>query len=124
MVIDGFLIITLSSGLIAAIPEITQNPGSAPLLLARQLPNAATFFLTYFVTASFAGAAGALLQIAHLAVYYVKLVLLGSTPRAVWNIKSWFPAVAWGTLVRCLPPSTVALPKSVLTRSPLDSGLR
>ncbi|POY71826.1 hypothetical protein BMF94_5187 [Rhodotorula taiwanensis] len=98
MVIDGFLIITLSSGLIAAIPEITQNPGSAPLLLARQLPNAATFFLTYFVTASFAGAAGALLQIAHLAVYYVKLVLLGSTPRAVWNIKSWFPAVAWGTL--------------------------
>lgn len=28
MVINGFLIVTLSSGLIAAIPKITQNPSS------------------------------------------------------------------------------------------------
>lgn len=99
MVINGFLIVTLSSGLIAAIPKITKDPTSAVTLLATQLPSASTFFLTYFVTVSFSGAAGALLQIARLILYYVKLVLLGSTPRSVWNLKDSFASVAWGTLV-------------------------
>ena len=38
MVIHGFLIVTLSSSLVAAIPQITQNPGSAVTLLATYLP--------------------------------------------------------------------------------------
>ncbi|TNY20875.1 hypothetical protein DMC30DRAFT_396414 [Rhodotorula diobovata] len=97
-VIHGFLIVTLASGLVNAIPDIVQNPSSAVTLLATQLPAASTFFLTYFVTASFAGAAGSLLQIAKLVVYYVKLILLGSTPRSVWNIKYSMSTVAWGTL--------------------------
>jgi hypothetical protein len=50
------------------------------------------------VTTSLAGAAGSLLQIAKLVVYYVKLILLGSTPRSVYNIKYNLPTVAWGTL--------------------------
>ncbi|BGP48047.1 phosphate metabolism protein 7 [Rhodotorula kratochvilovae] len=97
-VIHGFLIVTLASGLVKSIPAIVQNPGSAVTLLATQLPAASTFFLTYFVTTSFAGAAGSLLQIAKLVVYYIKLVLLGSTPRAVFNIKYTMSTVAWGTL--------------------------
>jgi hypothetical protein len=60
--------------------------------------------LTYFVTTSFAGAAGALLQIAPLIVYYVKIFILGSNPRAVYNIKYSMNGVAWGTLVRTLVP--------------------
>jgi hypothetical protein len=48
-VIHGFLIVTLASGLVKAIPAIAQNPGSAVTLLATQLPAASTFFLTYFV---------------------------------------------------------------------------
>lgn len=105
-VIHGFLIVTLASGLVNAIPDIVNNPSSAVTLLATQLPAASTFFLTYFVTTSFAGAAGSLLQIAKLVVYYVKLVLLGSTPRSVFNIKYTMATVAWGTLVRRLssPP--------------------
>ncbi|GAA5869649.1 hypothetical protein JCM8547_005096 [Rhodosporidiobolus lusitaniae] len=97
-VIHGFLIVTLASGLVKAIPAIAKNPGSAVTLLATQLPAASTFFLTYFVTTSLAGAAGALLQIAKLIVYYVKLILLGSTPRSVYNIKYNLATVAWGTL--------------------------
>lgn len=107
MVINGFLIVTLSSGLIAAIPEITKNPSSAVTLLATRLPAASTFFLTYFVTVSFSGAAGSLLQIARLVLYYVKLVLLGSTPRSVWNLKDSFATVAWGTLYPSMTLLTV-----------------
>ncbi|BGP07894.1 phosphate metabolism protein 7 [Rhodotorula toruloides] len=97
-VIHGFLIVTLASGLVKAIPAIAKNPSSAVTLLATQLPAASTFFLTYFVTTSFAGAAGSLLQIVKLIVYYVKLILLGSTPRSVFGIKYNSSTVAWGTL--------------------------
>ncbi|GAA6002377.1 hypothetical protein JCM10207_001089 [Rhodosporidiobolus poonsookiae] len=97
-VIHGFLIVTLASGLVKAIPAIAKNPGSAVTLLATQLPAASTFFLTYFVTTSLAGAAGSLLQVAKIIIYYVKLILLGSTPRSVYNIKFNMSTVAWGTL--------------------------
>ena len=49
IVIHGFLIVTLASGLVAAIPQIAQNPASAVTLLAENLPKASTFFLTYIV---------------------------------------------------------------------------
>lgn len=41
--------------------------------------------------------AGGFLQIVPLIIYYVKLVLLGSTPRAVYGIKYGARNVAWGT---------------------------
>lgn len=107
LVIHGFLIVTLASGLVSAIPQIAKNPGSAVTLLATQLPAASTFFLTYFVTVSLSGAAGALLQVARLVLYYVKLVLLGSTPRAVYGVKYNMATVAWGTLFPSMTLLTV-----------------
>lgn len=98
MVIHGFLVVTLASGLVAAIPAIAKDPSSVVTLLATKLPAASTFFLTYFISFFFAGAAGALLQIAPLIIYYVKLYLLGSTPRAVYGIKYTMGSVQWGTL--------------------------
>ncbi|KAK4056830.1 phosphate metabolism protein 7 [Microbotryomycetes sp. JL221] len=96
--IHGFIIVTLASGLVNSIPGIVENPSSAVTILATQLPSASIFFLTYIVTTSFAGAAGALLQIVPLILYYVKLFILGSTPRSVYNIKYQMNGVAWGTL--------------------------
>lgn len=87
LVIHGFLIVTISSGLVAAIPVIVNDPGSVVNLLANKLPAASTFFLTYFIVTGLSGSAGSLLQIAGLVVYYVKLYLLGSTPRAVFGIR-------------------------------------
>lgn len=54
---------------------------------------------SFQVTTSFAGAAGGLLQIVPLILYYVKLFILGSTPRSVFGIKYNMNGVAWGTLV-------------------------
>lgn len=71
LVIHGFLIVTLASGLIAALPTIASNPGSAVTLLATQLPLASNFFLTYFVTVGLGGAFGAMLQIVGLILGYV-----------------------------------------------------
>jgi hypothetical protein len=45
-VIQGFLVITVASGLVNSLPDIVSNPGMTPNLLASKLPGASIFFLT------------------------------------------------------------------------------
>lgn len=52
----------------------------------------------YMVLQGLTGTAGGFLQIVKLIIYYVKLIILGSTPRSVWGIKYQPGQVAWGTL--------------------------
>lgn len=52
----------------------------------------------YIILQGLSGVAGGFLAIVQLAVYYVKLVLLGSTPRSIYGIKYGPRTVAWGTL--------------------------
>ncbi|KAF9513779.1 hypothetical protein BS47DRAFT_1376624 [Hydnum rufescens UP504] len=80
-VIHSFLIVSLSSGLIQALGPLSNNLSQAPTLLATNLPGASTFFLTYILL-QLSAVAGGFLQIVPLIVYYVKLFLLGSTPRS------------------------------------------
>lgn len=94
----GFLIVTLASGLIKALPELANNPGSIATTLATKLPGASVFFLTYITLQGIAGSAGMFIQYVPLALYYVKLFLLGSTPRAVYNIKYTMRSIQWGTV--------------------------
>jgi hypothetical protein len=52
----------------------------------------------YVILQGLAGTAGGFLQAVALILYYVKLVLLGSTPRSVYNIKYGLRNVQWGTI--------------------------
>ncbi|RDB30694.1 Uncharacterized protein RSN1 [Hypsizygus marmoreus] len=121
-VIHSFLIVTLSAGIIAALPGLINNPTSIPTLLAQNLPQSSTFFLTYVILQGLAGVAGGFLQIVPLIIYYVKLFILGSTPRSVYGIKYRLRDVAWGT---AFPGVTllvvIALGYSII--SPIINGL-
>lgn len=121
-VIHSFLIVTLSSGIFASLNQLASNPTSIPSILAQQLPQASIFFLTYITLQGLSGVAGGFLQIVPLAIYYVKLYLLGSTPRSIWGIKYGLRNVAWGTL---FPNTTlltvIALGYSII--APIINGL-
>ncbi|KIM67290.1 hypothetical protein SCLCIDRAFT_1210323 [Scleroderma citrinum Foug A] len=121
-VIHSFLIVTLSSGIIAALPALLKNPSSAASLLASYLPQASTFFLTYILLQGLSGAAGGFLGIVQLAIYYVKLFILGSTPRSIYDIKFGPRTVQWGTLFPVTTLLTViTLGYSII--SPIINGL-
>lgn len=94
----SFLIVTISSGIVPALQKILNDPTSIANTLATQLPQASTFFLTYIILQGLSGTASGFLQISPLAIYYVKLFLLGSTPRSVYSIKYVLGDCAWGTL--------------------------
>lgn len=97
-VVHGFLVVTISSGIIQALPQLVSNPTSIPSILATNLPSASIFFLTFIVLAGLSGAAGGFLQIVGVIIYYVKLKLLGSTARSIYHLKYPISGVAWGTL--------------------------
>lgn len=98
------------------------NPGSVPSLLAQELPKASNFFLTYIILQGMSGTASGFLQVVSLALYYVKLFLMGSTPRSIYKIKYTLRNVSWGTL---WPVTTllvvISLAYSII--SPVINGL-
>ncbi|WWD15753.1 hypothetical protein CI109_100175 [Kwoniella shandongensis] len=96
LVIHTFLLVTLASGLIASAQQFVNNPGSIATTLASQLPTASTFFITLVLT-QFTGTMGNLLRIVTLAIYYVKVILLGGSPRSVYNSRYQLSTVSWGT---------------------------
>ncbi|KAJ3734584.1 hypothetical protein DFJ43DRAFT_1063453 [Lentinula guzmanii] len=121
-VIHSFLIVTLSSGIIASLKTLTSDPTSIPSTLASSLPQASTFFLTYIVLQGLSGTAGGFLQIVPLIIYYVKLYLLGSTPRSMWGIRYGKRSVAWGTLFpNTTLLTTIAIGYSII--APIINGL-
>ncbi|KAG8716258.1 hypothetical protein FRC09_015937 [Ceratobasidium sp. 395] len=121
-VVHGFLIVTISSGIIAALLGLLNNPGSIATTLAQKLPEASTFFLTHAILQGLAGSAGGLLQAVPLILHYVKLYILGSTPRSIYNIKYTLRNVAWGTPFPAMPLITaVGITYSII--SPIINGL-
>ena len=62
LTIHGFIIVTLAAGIVPAIKDIINNPGSIATTLAAQLPRASTFFLTYITLQGIAGSAGYFIQ--------------------------------------------------------------
>lgn len=53
---------------------------------------------SYVILQGLSGSAAGFLQAVPLVIYYAKLYILGSTPRAVYNIKYQLRSVSWGTL--------------------------
>jgi calcium permeable stress-gated cation channel len=114
--------VTLSSGLIAALPGLIQRPESIPLLLAQKLPQASTFFLTYTILQGLSGTASGFLQVVPLLLYYVKLFILGSTPRSVFKIKYGARTTNFGTV---FPGVTLlmVIATAYMVISPIINGL-
>lgn len=106
----------------AALPALLSNPSSIANLLATYLPQASTFFMTYIILQGLSGVAGGFLNVVGLVLYYVKLTLLASTPRSVYNIKYVPSSVAWGTLFPIITLLVViTLAYSII--SPIINGL-
>ncbi|KAG8922564.1 hypothetical protein FRC02_011782 [Tulasnella sp. 418] len=122
LIIHGFLIVTLSSGLTAAIPQILQNPGSIVESLAQRMPDASIFFLTYVTVTGMAGAAAALLQLVPLVLYFVHRWLVGDTPRSAYGKTFVMPKADFGTILpRISLVAAIGLAYSII--SPVINGL-
>ncbi|KAI1645199.1 DUF221-domain-containing protein [Daldinia loculata] len=96
-----FLVTAVFSGaapVAAQLLERAQDPTSIPELLARQLPKASNFYLTYFIVQGTTSAADNLLNYSDLLSYLFYDYFFDKTPRQKFNRYTSMKGIAWGKL--------------------------
>ncbi|KAI1464924.1 DUF221-domain-containing protein [Daldinia caldariorum] len=96
-----FLVTTVFSGaapVAAQLMERAKDPTSIPELLARQLPKASNFYLTYFIIQGTTSAADNLLNYSDLLSYLFCDYFIDKTPRQKFNRYTSMKGIAWGKL--------------------------
>lgn len=83
-VIQVFLVTTLSSGVIAAIQDIVNQPTTTISILANSLPQSSTFYLCYFIVQGLGVVSGYLTNLFSFLLFY-GLGAFDKTPRARFN---------------------------------------
>ena len=96
-VIQVFLVTTLTSAASASVTAIICKPSDAPNLLAKNIPKAANFYLSYFVLQGLTISSGAFLGIVGLILFKIMGTFLDSTPRKMYNRFSILSGLGWGT---------------------------
>ncbi|KAJ7085862.1 DUF221 family protein [Mycena crocata] len=115
LLVHGFLIVTLSSGIIPLIEDIIDKPTQTVQLMASQLPGASIFFLTYMVTQGLAGAGAALAQLFPIILHFIQKWFLGRTPRQAFNVTFLMPSANFGVILpRLSLLATIGFAYSVL----------
>ena len=92
-----FLVVSISSGITSVIHQLSDNIGSAPALLATNLPKASNYFFSYMILQAFSVSAGALVQIGGLISWFILAPLLDNTARQKWARQTDLPQMRWGT---------------------------
>lgn len=99
LIFHGFIVVTLSSGIVGTIQEIIERPADTVQSLAQQLPTASNFFLTYMITQGLAGAGMALIQLFPLILHFFGKWFMGRTPRQAYTVTFQMPAAEFGLLL-------------------------
>ncbi len=95
--VQVFLVVSISSGFVAAFESIRNNPTSIANVLAQNLPRASNYFFSYMLLQAFSVSAGALLQIPSLLGWFIFGPLNDSTPRQKWKRRNGLPEIRWGS---------------------------
>ena len=97
-VICVFLVVTLGSGATGSVTSIVKSPSTAPTLLAKGLPTASNFYISYIIVYGLSGAASALLNIGGLVVSILLGMFLDKTPRKKFNRYLGLSGLQWGSV--------------------------
>lgn len=100
-VVQVFLVTTVTSAASSVVEQIISKPADAATLLAKNLPEASNFFISYIVLQGLTFTSGALLGIAGLVVGKILGKFLDSSPRKIYNRWASLAGMSWGTM---LPP--------------------
>lgn len=97
-VIQVFLVTTASSSAAASGAQIYHDPSSVTSLLARDLPKASNFYISYFILQGLTISSKAVLQIVGVILFLVLGKFLDTTPRKIYKRWSSLSGLGWGTV--------------------------
>lgn len=97
-VVQVFLVTTLTSAASAATSQIIKNPLSAKDLLAKNLPKATNFYISYFLLQGLSMSSMALVQIASALVFRIVTSFFAHSPRRLYNKWAELASLNWGSV--------------------------
>jgi calcium permeable stress-gated cation channel len=97
-VVQVFLVTTFSSAASGSVFAIINNPSSAPTLLAKNLPQANSFYLSYIILQGLGVVSGMIAGIAGLFVTPLLARFLGKTPRKLFMTWNGLSTLSYGTV--------------------------
>lgn len=97
-VIQVFLITTFSSGASTVATKIANEPTSVPILLAKNLPKASNFYLSYFIIQGLGSATKNVLNYSDLFQYIFYDRVFDRTPRQKYNRITQMKGIGWGSV--------------------------
>ncbi|RMZ78321.1 hypothetical protein DV738_g3950, partial [Chaetothyriales sp. CBS 135597] len=95
-IIQVFLLTTFSSGAAALAQKIANDPTSLPQRLAKNLPTASSFYLSYFIVQGVGTAPKDVLELSELLTYLFSQWLFDRTPRQKYVRGTWMKGIGWG----------------------------
>ena len=100
--VELVLVTSISSGIIATIPVIVNNPTTIPTKLANNLPKAANYFFNYLIIQGLAFSGSLLVQ--YLRLLYITLIWpwFTQTPREEAWLQTTIPHQMWGNVYALL----------------------
>ncbi|ETN37613.1 uncharacterized protein HMPREF1541_07235 [Cyphellophora europaea CBS 101466] len=95
-VVQVFLITTFTSGAATVATKIANEPTSVPELLARNIPKAANFYLSYFIIQGLGSATKMVINYSDLFSYIFYDRFFDRTPRQKYARRSQMKGIGWG----------------------------
>ncbi|KAL2175646.1 uncharacterized protein P884DRAFT_271310 [Thermothelomyces heterothallicus CBS 202.75] len=95
--VQVFLVVSIASGTLQTLANISKDFTSTPNVLAENLPKAANYFFAYMILQALSTSSGTLLQVGTLLVWYVWARIVDNTARAKWTRNTQLPTVSWGS---------------------------
>lgn len=96
--VQQFLVVTVLTSITVVFKQIIEQPTSIPILLAANLPKAATFFFQYFTLKAFAFCGNNFLRIDQLILHHTWYKWKDVTPRQKFYRLTSLPRVRWGSV--------------------------
>ncbi|EEH16483.2 hypothetical protein PABG_06570 [Paracoccidioides brasiliensis Pb03] len=98
-VVQVFLVTTLTSAASAATSQIIKDPMSAKDLLAKNLPKASNFYISYFLLQGLVLSAGAVVQVVGYVVFKIFVAFFDATPRKLYARWTSMSGLQWATVL-------------------------
>ncbi|KAF2763072.1 DUF221-domain-containing protein [Pseudovirgaria hyperparasitica] len=97
-IIQVFFVTALSSSATAFVPQLINNPGNVPMLLADKLPSSSNFYLTYFILQGLGSATKNILNYSDLFQYVFWDWFINKTPRDKYTQYTTMKGIGWGKM--------------------------
>lgn len=96
--VQVFLVTTLTSAASAATSQIIHDPLSAKDLLAKNLPKATNFYISYFLLQGLMLSSMALVQVASALIYKFITTFFDYSPRRLYQRWAAVSGIGWGNV--------------------------